>query len=282
MQLITAHDVRQFLTHSMIRVTQHGFTHEAIAQTVEAWEHFCLLPADIKARFSLDLDEEGKPDTGWCRKQRTNGDLDNKEFYHYRLETEERFQRLYKGAVPFEVSMLNRACQVLHTTALDTIKPLVHALETEVPGITEVFYPNFPYYLPTLRLLRYYGTDDGMIAAPHADRCGITIQIAASMDGFWGGTITEWPNGDREAYRHLSKDAKRDWLNRFMQPIDRRHPEEIYLFAANKLETMSHGRIPSLYHKVVVPVANDASYVRWAIVFFHHPYHINHDVAFLH
>ncbi len=215
---------------------------------MDCYVAFLALPQDVKdgIYFNIDLGDERGADVGYQIRRREAGQIDNREFFHYHPDAEERFREARQTRP--ELDRLLIAMKHINDHATAAMEEVIRALDTEFPGLHERMFvtggraPNF-----ALRFLKYDVANPGeFLAKGHYDRGAYTLALAESAPGLRMGIDD----------LHL-RDVVHD------------EGQALFMPGLNSPE-FTGGAIPATWHDVVQK--SDDTYstdiARWAIVFF--------------
>ncbi len=152
-------------------------------QAAQAFKEFLTLPQEIKDRFTAAIDERRWSNCGYVRKEREQGDTDNKQYFHYNLYTEQRLWDMIKQHP--EAKKFIIVARKIYLSSLAQIATLLKKREAKYPGIYNHFINKSkdPYFY--VRFLSYEinpedDTDKDRSAKGHYDIGSMTIAHAES------------------------------------------------------------------------------------------------------
>lgn len=198
---------------------------EDVERAVNSWKVFCDLPKEEKCAFAFFEDNHGDG-AGYELKDEKGSKKDLKENFHVTLFQYERLAAIAN----------NRTFPFLHDAKilLDEIEPLVLQFAKEIEedynleGLMEEVAISKPYWI--LRYLHYFGdqTEGSEIAAPHADKGGMTLHLYESDEGlqYYCIQIRQW----------------------YPMPVCEK---QTVIIPAMQLQLRSEGNLKALYHRVV-------------------------------
>jgi len=219
-----------------------------INSAVDDFFRFLDLPQEVKNKFQhkLDIKNHGS-ETGYARKSTGQGDLDNKEFFHFTPYTEDAFRHLPEMDLP-EVRRFFASAKNIHNQVTAMVATLLDVLAAKYPGIKEKFFSGNlrPFFY--LRFLKYGAAPKGeFLAKGHYDRGTMTLAIAESAPGL-----------------RIGRDEST------LRPVERGDGEVIFMPGYRLQDITSPEDFPPAWHDVVQK--SDHQYrpgaARWAVVFF--------------
>jgi hypothetical protein len=186
------------------------------------------------------IDSRYGSEVGYTRKekkldQRTGLQVgDPKNYFHFSESIRPEWRETFRNGPQVLRDFLEDGFEI-HDALLSVAKEQTAELETSHPNMPKLYFPNDDSF-SFLRLLRYDGYEPhenmGMVAKPHYDIAGVTIQAYADAPGFWKST--EGVSGEKEfrdtneheAYMFLGKGhekvyGKDDVLKPLWHGVDR-------------------------------------------------------------
>ena len=228
-------------------VVPFPLSHADFQAAINLFVHFLARSIEEKKAvyYNLNMGDKRGVDVGYQIRRRSEGHIDNREFFHYHPIAEEHF-RAQAEASP-ELRALLNAMRHIYDTGTETTRDIIHTLNTAYPGLYEQFFPEQREPRFCLRFLKYDLAEPGaFLAKGHYDRGGCTLALAESAPGLRIGIDD----------LHL-----RDVV----------HDEGKVLFMpALNFPNFTQNEIPPTWHDVIQrsedAYSNDIA--RWAIVFF--------------
>jgi isopenicillin N synthase-like dioxygenase len=207
------------------------------------WQDFCELPTDIKQRFVFS--DSGNRDPGYQERSKAKG-REDKWYFHYVPDMAELIREQGLEPLVEEHAAINRFLKFAAA-----IEPLVYKLvltigrdlEPHVPGIYSQLDRGRNHCV--YRFLYYTAREsETVLAAPHFDRCGFTLQLMESRAGL------ELLNWDHQ------------WVPTKV------YPEHALLFPSYKLEAATGGVLQKTWHRVVRSEKVASSIARKSLLLF--------------
>jgi isopenicillin N synthase-like dioxygenase len=223
---------------------------EQLTQAANAFINFLKLPQATKNSFDSFVVHTSNPGSrvGYTLRRQEQGALDEKEYFHYNEYAGPHFATQL-SKTPQAQDFFDQA-QHVYDAAKRTLSDVMHAFDTEFPGIYDTFFPSDRKPDFFLRFLKYNVMGPGnFLAKGHYDRGGCTLALAESAPGLRMGTN--------------SSDLK-DVVHQ---------PGSALFFPAIKFQEVTSQEFVPTWHEVVQKGDDVFSreVARWAIVFFADP-----------
>ena len=209
---------------------------------------FLDLPQDVKNKFwhMLDIKNHGS-EVGYARKSIENGDLDEKEFFHFTPYSEDAFRHRPEMDIQ-EVRQFFASAKNILDQVTAIVDGLLEIFEAEYPGIKKKFLPGDMRPFFCLRFLKYDAAPKGeFLAKGHYDRGTMTLAIAESAPGL--------RIGRNEA---------------LLKPVDRSEGSVLFMPGFRLQDIVPPEQFPPAWHDVVQSSDHEfkPGAARWAMVFF--------------
>ena len=186
------------------------------------------------------IDSRYGSDVGYTRKEkkideRTGMQVgDPKNYFHFSESVRPQWRETFQQGPKVLRDFLEDGFEI-HNALLGVAKEQIAELESSHPNMSSLYFPGDDSF-SFLRLLRYDGyeprEDMGVVAKPHYDIAGATIQAYADAPGFWKssdgvtGPKQYHDTNEHEAYMFLGKGhekiyGKDDVLKPLWHGVDR-------------------------------------------------------------
>jgi isopenicillin N synthase-like dioxygenase len=245
--MLTLEELTGQLREKSHAIVPFSLRHADFQQAIDRFVRFLALPLPEKEQvyYNMDLGDDRGADIGYQRRLRSEGKIDNREFFHYHPIAEEKFSAASHQHP--ELRELLDAARRIYNESKQTMSDVLRAFDASYPGLHARFFPEHTEPNFCVRFLKYdMATPGEFLAKGHYDRGGCTLALAESAPGLRIGIDD----------LHL-----RDVI----------HDEGKALFMPGlSFPEFTNGDIPPTWHDVVQKGedAYSPDIARWAIVFF--------------
>ncbi len=203
-----------------------------------------------------DVTNEGSRLRGFKRKEKKEGEKDNKQYFHYSPDADKKFDKILENSSEITKEFIENTRKI-YLIAQKKIKEILKEIDKDYPGSYNQIFNEKNEMFGTLRFLSYYTSKEGdFIAKRHYDKGFATLALAESHPGLELGTNDE----DIKEVEH-----KKD---------------EAIFFPSYLLSKFTKGEIKPTWHGVTQKRRFNEENIssRWAIVFFCEPLYLEEEV----
>jgi len=169
----------------LVRVPYPPELRSSVETAVAAWEAFCRLPEELRAKFPYGEAGASGSGVGYELKKTPGANLDLKEDFHFTTGSREWLQTTAQALQnPVAIKFIEEAGKLV-----GLVEPLVidFAARVEKEFNLKDFRDEVAESQPTwiVRFLHYFGDrkEGDEIATPHADKSGFTLHLYESDPG---------------------------------------------------------------------------------------------------
>lgn len=245
-----------------------SMSRKELEAAAEVFLEFLRLPLEEKEKLSKLIEYKNKDGSsmdfgkvngvfmGYKRKDKKDGDDDNKEYFHYNRKFEQFLTPLLLDS-PDICRRFVDVARNIYEKAEKCMKEKINELETSYPGLYDWVFPENGNTNTTLRFLSYRTEEEGdFIAGEHYDKGVATLAIAESHPGLRIGK----GKGDLEEVSQ--REGQVIFFPSFL----------LYKFSAQDIFPSWHGVVQKKRSE------NEDVSSRWAIVMFAAPSYIEEKI----
>lgn len=204
-----------------------------------------------------DVANEGSRFRGFKKKLKTEGEKDNKQYFHYCWDADKEIDKTLENSTEISKKFIESARNI-YKKAQEKTKEILIEIDKDFPGVYDMVFNKENLASGTLRFLSYYSDKEGdFIAKRHYDKGFTTLALAESHPGLEVGTN----DNDMIEVEHTNDQA--------------------IFFPSYMISKFTKGKIKPTWHGVTQKKREVEEEVssRWAIVFFSEPKSLDEAIS---